>query len=101
MVVRRIDELDIDPDAFAFPANTTFEDGRHVEGFPDLPDIMSLSPIRQHRGSRDHLQGAYLRQVRQDVVLDAVGKKSVFRVAAEICEGQNGDGLLEVPLRNA
>src|SRR3954451_8695530 len=62
---------------------------------------MILAAIRQHRSSRDHLQGAYLRQVRQDVVLDAIGKKSVFRVAAEISEGQDGDRFLEVPLRNA
>ena len=44
--------------------------------------------------SRDHLQIRDVRQLRQNFILDAIGKVGVFFFAAQVFKRQNGDALL-------
>ena len=47
-IVCRVDELNVDPDAFPFAADAALENGRHVQGLPNLANVVLLAAIRQH-----------------------------------------------------
>src|SRR3989442_1083750 len=87
-----VDELRHDPHPIADPPHAAFEECRGLESRPDL--FQALLPLleRHHRRARDHLEGADLRQMGDDVFRDPVGEVLVLRVRAEIEERQDRDG---------
>ena len=61
---------------------------------------MLLPAILHDGSSRYHFQIADLRQIRQHVVLNAIGKVSIGFVVAEIFKGQDRDRFLDLPRGN-
>ena len=96
-----IDQLHVQPDPIPFPAHAPFQDCADAECLADLPRVLRISPVAHDRGTRDHLQIANLGQICQDVVLDAVRKKSVFLTGAQVHKGQHGDRFLNARCRES
>ena len=87
---QRIDQLHRHHDAIAFAADAAFQNVGDPERLPNLSQIMHRSTsITHHAGATDHAQIFDPGQTRQDVVLDAIGKKCVLLIVAEIFEWKN------------
>ena len=96
-VVGGVDQLHVDPHALPFPAHASFQDRPDVQRLSDFAQVVLLSAIRHHRGARDNFQVGDAGEVRQDIVLNAVGEVGVLRVGAKIIERQHRDRFVELP----
>ena len=96
LVVQRVDELHIHVHAVAGLLHAPFEDRRDAERFADFPHVYFFVAIWGHRGARDHFQVADLREVCENVVLDAVGEVGVLLVVAAVFEGQDSDRFVHL-----
>ena len=92
-VVLGVDQLHIHPHAISLAPHAAFENRAHPEFLPDLAHAFLFAAISHDRGARDHLQVADLREVRQNVILDAIGEIGVLRFAAKVFKRQNRDRL--------
>ena len=88
----RIDELGDDPHSISDAPYAPLEHRRHRELRRDLPKALLPLLERHHRGTRDHVEGAHLRELGDDVLGDSVGEVLVLRVRAEVEERQHGNG---------
>ncbi len=95
-VVRRIDQLDIDANAFAIAPDTRLQDRGHVQGLSDFAQVVRLPAIRHHGCARDHFEVADPGEVCQHVVLDAVGEVGVLLIDAGVVERQDRDRFLQL-----
>ncbi len=91
-----VDQLGVDADPVAGPLHAAFEDGGDAQFGGDFGDCLGGAAVLHHRGARDHLQVADLGQLREQVVVDAVGEEQVVFVVAAVGEGQHGDGVARV-----
>ena len=90
----RIDQLGGDAHAVGQPMHRPLEHMRDAELLSDLaPVARRVARILLHAQAADHLQVGDLREVRQDLALDAVREERVLLVAAEILEWQHRDAL--------
>ena len=71
-------------------ARGPFEHMRNAKRAPDLTQI-PFSAISHDTGPTDHLEVGDFRQLGQNVVLDAIGKKGVLLTVAEIFKRKDGD----------
>ncbi len=92
MVRFGLDELRVDPHPVADPLHTSFQDMSYPEFTPDILCI----PIRprlvsHHGGAADDFQAAQLCEIRQNLVLHAVGEVSIGFIIAQIRKWKNRD----------
>ena len=81
-----VDELGDDTHPISVAPNTSLEHRRDLQAGSDLAQAL-LPPLeRHHRSAGDHLEGADLRQLGDDVLGDPVGKVLVLRVRAQVRE---------------
>ena len=83
----RVDQLDGDAHALARPLNATLEDLGHAELIGDRLHRQLRVPELLDGGAGDHPERAHLRELRQDVVVDAVDEE---RVVASRLRFSNG-----------
>src|SRR5262245_14691232 len=96
-VVVRVDQLHAHSHTIANATNTAFQKRAHSERFADFAGVAyTVAAIGHDRHARDDFQIADLREIRQDVVLYAIGEISVFLFIAQILKRQNGDGLVDL-----
>src|SRR4030095_6299208 len=69
----RIDQLHIQVNAITAPACASFQQVRHAKPIADLATI-SLATIFHHAGSAEDFEIGYLRELGQNVVLNALSK---------------------------
>ena len=72
-------------------AHTSFQDKIHREFLPNLLHLYRFSFIGKGSVTRDDEQAGDFRQVRNDVLGDAVAEILLLGVAAHVVEWQNGD----------
>ena len=87
-----VDELGDDTHAISGAPNAPLEHRRDLQPGRDLPQALLPFLQRHTRGARDHLEGADLRQLGDDVLRDPVGEVRVLRVRAQVGERQHRDG---------
>ncbi len=87
-----VDQLDGHPHAIARPLNAALDHGSHPELGGDLRDTQLRVPVLRHRSTRDDRQAVDLRQLRQQVVVDAADERPAFLVGLHAGERQHGDG---------
>ena len=92
----RIDELRVDPHAIARDLHAAFEHIRDAEFASDLLHVARLAAVSRHAAAADHFQISHPSQIRQDVVLHAVGEirrriviAQTSRTAARRCFSAN------------
>src|SRR6266567_6389369 len=91
-IFQRIDQLHRHHDAIAFAADAAFQNVGDPERLSNLSQTVHRSTsITHYAGATDHAQIFDFGQTRQDVVLDAIGKKCVLLIGAEIFEWKNRD----------
>ncbi len=80
-----IDELRDDAHAVAGAAHAAVEQRRRRRAFAPISRRLCVALLERHdRGARDHLERADLREMRDDVLGDAVGEVLVLRIGAEV-----------------
>ena len=87
-----VDQLGADADAFAGAANAALQHVAHSELAPDLSDIRRLALVLEAGITRDDEQLAEPRELRDDVLDDAVGQVLLLGIGAQIGEREDGDG---------
>src|SRR5438067_12937805 len=91
----RIDQLRVDAHTIAGLLNTSFHHMRHTELLTDHAYVAQHPAfVWHHTRPADHFQIGHFREVTQDLVLHAIGEKSVLFVVTEILERQDGDRFL-------
>ena len=91
-----VDQLHIYADPVANAANAAFENGTNTERLSNFTNVGSFLSIWHNRCARDHLQVAYLRQVSEDVVLNAVRKIGILFFVAPIFKWQDCNRLIDL-----
>src|SRR5437868_1219354 len=77
------------------PADTAFHDIADTELLRDFFEIArDAALVLHHRSATDHFQVLDLGKVRQQFILDAVGKESVLLFFAQIFQRQHGDAFV-------
>jgi hypothetical protein len=89
-----IDELRRHPDLVAAWLDAAFEHIVDAEIVADASHIGGLASVNLGRIPRDDEQILRVRQVRDDILGDAISKPVPLGVAADIGEGQDRDGCL-------
>ena len=92
-IVRRLDQLDIDPDPLAVFLDAPLEDMGDTQLAGDLRQVVGRAFVMLGGGARDHFQVSDLGQAGQDFILDAIGEISVSLFRAQVFKGQDGDRL--------
>ncbi|MNF62334.1 hypothetical protein D3C84_440130 [compost metagenome] len=91
---RRVYELPGDAHLVAGFAHATFQHVAHAELLADFLDVHRPALVGEARIARDDEQPADTRQGGDDVLHHAVGEIFLLRIAAQVLEGQDGDGGL-------
>src|SRR5215210_4236367 len=94
MVRSGVDELRGDPDRIARSTDASLEHVRDTELTGDLPQRLRALLVVHRGGTRDHLQCWDRRELRDDLLGDAVAEVLVVATRAQVEEGQHGDGAL-------
>jgi hypothetical protein len=89
-----IDELNVYAHPIAGAADRSLQDMGHAQRIADLAQVPQAGLVLAHRGPADHFQVRDLGQVREDVVLDAVGEIFVFLAVTQVLEWQDGDAFI-------
>src|SRR5205814_10463894 len=89
-VVARIDQLRVYTKMRSAPADAALKNMGYPQIISDLPKI-PFATVLHHAGPADDFQVVYLRQLGQNVVLNAIGKGCVLFLLAQIFKRQNGD----------
>ena len=87
----RIDELRIDPDARAVPADAPIEDGGDAQGMADLRERRGPAAEREGRRAAGDAKPVDVDEGVQDLLRHAVGEVPLVLRGAEICERQDRD----------
>ena len=87
-----VDELSGDAHLIAVLAHAAFDDVTDAEFLADLPVMDRLAPVDKGRVAGDHVEPAQLRQRGDDVLGDAFRKIFLRGFAADVDEGQHGNG---------
>src|SRR5215469_4433387 len=74
-------------------SHTAFENGAHLELFPDNAQVDVFAFEGESRASRDNVQALNLSQRVDDLLSDSVGKVFVLWVRAHVGERQHHDGI--------
>ena len=85
----RVDELDRDAHLVAGALHSAFDDCCHIELCADFPQVFCRFAVLVDRGSRDYPERIDIGQTSKQVVVYAVGKKLVIRIAAAARKRQN------------
>ena len=88
---RGVDQLGGDADAVAGAANAALQHVAHAKLAPDLPHVDGLALVPEAGVAGDDEQLGEPRQLRDDVLGDAVAEVFLIRVATHAGEGENGD----------
>jgi hypothetical protein len=88
----RVDELYVDAYAVAGSLHAAFKNAPHAELLGDLLQTQVTVAETLDGCARNDPESTHLRQLRQDVVVDAVDEEGVIGLAAAVLEGQHGDG---------
>ena len=97
LVVVRINQLHAYSDAIASSPDAAFQKRRNAERFANFPGVAyAIAPIGHDRHARDHFQITNFREIRQDVVLYAVGEIGVLLFIAQILKRQHCDRLVDL-----
>ena len=94
LVVARVDELAGDADLAAGAAHAALENVGDAKFLADLPHGLGRAAILEHGGARDHLQLGHDGEVRQQILVDAVGEEPGVLVLAHVGEREDGDGFV-------
>src|SRR5439155_18136014 len=97
LVVARVDQLHVNPDAIATATDATFQKRGYAQRLANFARVTyGIAPIRHDRHTRDDLQVADLGEICQDIILHAVGEVRVLLFIAEALKGQDGNRFLDV-----
>jgi hypothetical protein len=90
----RVDQLRVHPHVIAGPLNASFHYMRHTELPADLAQI-ARDPafVLHHTCAADYSQIGDFRQIAQDFVLHAIGKKGVLLVVTEVLKREYGNSI--------
>src|SRR5436190_2178730 len=90
-----IDQLHVDHYAVTLPPHTTLQDICHAKRFTDGAQVLCCSVAKlHHRRTADDSEIFDLCQTREDVVLNAVCKKRIVLIRAEVLKRKHRDGFL-------
>ena len=91
-IFQGIDQLHIDYHFVSFSTDASFQNVGDPEQLANFPQVVNGGIAKlHHRRTANHAQFADLRQAGQNIVLNAIGKKCVLFVVAEICKRQDRD----------
>ena len=91
-IVAGVDELRIHSHPTAGTLNTSFYHIGDAEFVCDLTEVtLTNDLVLHHRSPADYFQVRDARQIRQNLILHAVRKKSILGIAASVFKGQNCD----------
>ena len=94
-VVPRIDQLRIYSNLVRDPLDTSLQNVSHPQSLANVPQISRRHGlVLRHTRSADHFQIGDLGQIRENFILDAVGKKRVLLVIAQIFKRKDRDAFL-------
>jgi hypothetical protein len=88
-----VDKLNVDAHPVAGAADGSLQNMGHTQRVTDLAQVPHARLVLAHRSPADHFQVRDLGQIRQDIVLDAVGEIFVLLAVTQVLEGQNGDAF--------
>jgi hypothetical protein len=91
---RRVYKLGGDPNSITNAADRSFQHRTHPEFTADIANIDRTSLIGETRVARDDHQARDLRQIRDDVFADAVGKILLLRITRHVGEEQHSNRRL-------
>src|SRR4030095_2483313 len=91
----RLNELDVDVDAITCFLNTAFENVGDTQFTRDFPEICRRALVSRCGSARDDAKSADFRKRGDNFVLNALSKKRVLLVRAQILEWKNGDALIK------
>src|SRR4029453_7751390 len=91
----RLNELDVDVDAITCVLNTAFQNVGGPQFTRDFPEICRRALVARCGSARDDAKSADFRKRGDNFVLDALSKKRVLLVRAQILERKNGDALIK------
>src|SRR5439155_21002534 len=94
LICAGIDQLRADPHLSASALHAAFQDVRHSKLLSYLTQVSWIANLVDHyRRATDHFQVGNLSEISQNLVLHAIGKKSVFFFVTQILEWQHRDAL--------
>ena len=96
LVGGRIDQLRYDAQPRGGAPHAPLDDVGRSELRADLRDGLVTLLVAHDGGSRDGLEASNLRELRDDVLGDAIDEVLVFRIGAHVLEWQHGDELLTI-----
>src|SRR4029453_3969482 len=88
-VLRRIDQLDVDPYPVAGPLHLPAQQGAGAQLLPDLQNVLAGVRVLADRRARGDLETANASESGQDFVLDSVGEALVRIGSSAGLEGQD------------
>ena len=91
---RSIDQLSGDANPVAGLADAAFEREADAEFPAYLGNVERLALVDEGRVARDDEQSGHLRQIRDDVLADAIAEILLLRIPAHIVEGEDDDRRL-------
>ena len=89
-----VDQLRVDPDPVTDAAHRPLEHMSNAKSGSDLAQIAGTTAILPNGGATDHFQVGHLGQVRQNVVLNAIGEIRVGLIVTQVFERKNGDAFV-------
>src|SRR5438874_8575136 len=81
--------------------NATFQYIRNTQGSSDLAFILLFPAISRHAAPADYRERRHVCQVREDRILDAIGKVAVFFICGQAIEWQYRDACFIAGCRTA
>src|SRR6185436_1532591 len=88
----RVDELRVDPDGVAHPADASLQHIADTQLAADLPGIDGPALERERRVPGDDEAPGNARQIAGQVLGDAIGEVVLARIATQVAERQHHDG---------
>lgn len=89
----RFEELDRHPQARSLPAHRPFDQPVDIESRPQFPDVEVRIAKRERGGSRWNAQPGNIGQRIEQLLRKAVAEVPHGGIAAQIFEGQDGNGV--------
>jgi len=86
-----IDQLNIHPNLVASPPHTSFEDIPNAEFAADLLHVDGLALVGEGRVAGDHKAPRYPREIRSQIVGDAICEVFLVRITRQVGKGQDDD----------
>ncbi len=90
-VSRSFDQLHINSHLIGRTLYAAFQNIRDAQLLGDLKQVIRRAFETLRGGARNYFQISNLRQPREDLLLNAIGKVSVVRIAAQVFEWKNRD----------